>query len=363
AAGVGQGHAADDVGGVPAQWVHLEFDVFVGFGRHHLGADVLDELGGWEHVPVTGAEHTVLAFGGLAVGFGGVDRVGEFDAPVAGAGLLVVGASLLGHGLFGSPSFQLEGVVTAQLLFQDIAHGLGAFLRQALVVGVAAPAVGVTDDGEFEVVGVDVAFDGGRGLTHDLLGLLGEVGLVELEHHVGLQGDGLGVTVTGRGGCVGVDEAFESTVVLVPIRLGAAVLELDVVTGLGLGATLVHVGAVGVGGVGFFFVDVDDGDAGHGAEAAADEGDLFDLVGHAWGDRPVGRVVAGVQGKGGLATDRVDDRRGEAEVVVDAFEVVDVGGLVVHDDVVVGAFHVGDGKTQCGVLSGVLEDRSLPCVG
>src|SRR5699024_582101 len=193
------------------------------------------------------------------------------------------------------------------------------------------------------------------------------------------QGDGLGVAVTGRGGCVGVDEAFESAVVLVPIRLGAAVLELDVVTGLGLGATLVHVGTVGVGGVGFFFVDVDDGDAGHGAEAAADEGDLFDLVGHAWevqavgvggvdldgvqavvtgGDRPVGHVVAVVQGKGGLATDRVDDRRGEAEVVVDAFEVVDVGGLVVHDDVVVGAFHVGDGKTQCGVLSGVLEDRT-----
>src|SRR5699024_10537346 len=99
AAGVGQGHAADDVGAVPAQRVHLEFDVFVGFGRHHLGADVLDELGGWEHVPVTGAEHTVLAFGGLAVGFGGVDRVGEFDAPVAGAGLLVVGAPFLGHGL------------------------------------------------------------------------------------------------------------------------------------------------------------------------------------------------------------------------------------------------------------------------
>src|SRR5699024_6738360 len=154
-------------------------------------------------LPISGAEHTVLAFGGLAVGFGGVDRVGEFDAPVAGAGLLVVGASLLGHGLFGGASFQLEGVVTAQLLLQDIAHGFGAFLRQALVVGVAAPAVGVADDGEFEVVGVDVAFDGGRGLTDDLLGLLGEVGVVELEHHVGLQGDGLGVAVTGRGGCVG----------------------------------------------------------------------------------------------------------------------------------------------------------------
>src|SRR5699024_6853036 len=230
----------------------------------------------------------------------------------------------------------------------------------------------------------DVVGQGGGCPTYHVLGLTGQVGPVELEHHVRVQGDDFSISVPGGGGDLRVDEALYPTFVCQSVLVRGPVGEGQVLPSGGRivgGQMILSVGAFRCLGL---FLHVLDGDARHRTQAASDEGHLCDLVGQTGevvevsvGDTVVYRVQAVLvralravleplfveELSIDASRERVDQRVCHAQVPVRTGEVVVVGDFVVHHRVVVGAFQGRDGKRRLHVLAGVLEDPSLTFVG